>query len=193
MGTKLKYCRQCGNVYLDDDIHSQCEDCTKYAPKFKLFSSKEEKEKRLKYFEKIKLITIENIYLEDLKKPDEPYNHWGLTPSVYEYVWDNYVNVPSNKYRSKLFFDDEKREIMAFLNNGGVIGAVAARNKAAREPVSCPKCGSKSITTQNKFGTGKAVAGAVIAGTAGAVIGGAGGSKVINVCQNCGHKWEPGK
>ena len=57
----------------------------------------------------------------------------------------------------------------------------------------CPKCGSTAISTQQKFSTGKAVAGGFLAGVAGALIGGRGSNDVINVCQNCGHKWKPGK
>lgn len=57
---------------------------------------------------------------------------------------------------------------------------------------SCPRCGSTFISTQQKFSTGKAVAGGLLAGIAGAIIGGKGSNEVMNVCQNCGHKWKPG-
>lgn len=60
--------------------------------------------------------------------------------------------------------------------------------------VRCPKCKSTSITTQKKgFGVGKAAAGVLTVGLAGALAGGIGSNKIYNVCQNCGHKWEPGK
>lgn len=59
--------------------------------------------------------------------------------------------------------------------------------------VRCPRCDSTSISTQQKFSTGKAVAGGLLAGIAGAFIGGKGGNEVVNVCQNCGYKWIPGK
>lgn len=65
--------------------------------------------------------------------------------------------------------------------------------------VSCPKCGSQSITTTNKkISIGKGVAGAAIGAMVnpvGTVVGGAVGAthskKIYNVCMNCGHKWKP--
>lgn len=59
--------------------------------------------------------------------------------------------------------------------------------------VKCPRCGSTSIATKDKFSTGKSIIGGLFAGTAGAIVGGKGSNKVLNVCQKCGHKWEPGK
>lgn len=43
----------------------------------------------------------------------------------------------------------------------------------------CPKCGSQSIATVNR---GYSL-----------LTGFLGSGKPMNVCQNCGHKWEPGK
>lgn len=58
----------------------------------------------------------------------------------------------------------------------------------------CPKCGSQSIgVIKQGFGVGKAVAGVIAAGPEGALAGAVGANKVRNVCQNCGHQWEPGK
>lgn len=59
--------------------------------------------------------------------------------------------------------------------------------------VQCPRCHSTSITTKDKFSTGGAVTGGLIGGVVGALIGGKSGGKTVNVCQNCGHQWEPGK
>ena len=56
-----------------------------------------------------------------------------------------------------------------------------------------PRCGSTSISTQQKFSTGKGILGGLIAGAAGAIIGGKGSNDVMNVCQKCGYKWKPGK
>lgn len=84
--------------------------------------------------------------------------------------------------------------------------AVAKREKATQEwldeldrnikskPVSCPKCGSTSISTQKRgFKWGRAIAGAALTGFVGTglVAGAAGSNKMINVCQRCGHQWEP--
>lgn len=65
--------------------------------------------------------------------------------------------------------------------------------------VSCPKCGSTSITTTNKkISIGKGVAGAAVGslvnpvGTiVGAAVGATHSKKIYNVCMNCGHKWKP--
>lgn len=43
----------------------------------------------------------------------------------------------------------------------------------------CPKCHSTSIATVNRGWT--------------LMTGFIGSGKVMNVCQNCGHKWKPGK
>ena len=62
------------------------------------------------------------------------------------------------------------------------------------EVASCPKCGSTSISTQKRgFKLGRAVAGAALTGFVGTglVAGAAGSNKMINVCQRCGHQWEP--
>lgn len=58
--------------------------------------------------------------------------------------------------------------------------------------VSCPKCGSTSITTTNKkvSVTRGAVGGAVL-GSIGAGVGAVTSKKIYNVCMNCGHKWKP--
>lgn len=64
--------------------------------------------------------------------------------------------------------------------------------------VSCPKCGSTSITTTNKkISVGKGVAGAAVGslvnpvGTVvGAAVGATRSKKIYNVCMNCGHRWK---
>lgn len=58
----------------------------------------------------------------------------------------------------------------------------------------CPKCGSTSISADKKgFSTGKAVAGAFIAGPVGLAAGGIGANKVQITCLNCGYHWIAGK
>lgn len=65
--------------------------------------------------------------------------------------------------------------------------------------VSCPKCGSTSISTTNKkISATKGVAGAAVGslinpvGTVvGAAVGATHSKKIYNVCMNCGHKWKP--
>lgn len=68
-----------------------------------------------------------------------------------------------------------------------------------QDVVSCPKCGSQSITATNKkLSVKRGAVGAVIGsavnpvGTAvGAVAGGLSSKKMYNVCMNCGHRWKP--
>lgn len=78
----------------------------------------------------------------------------------------------------------------------------AYKENKKRGIVSCPKCGSTSITTTNKkLSAKRGVAGAVIGGAltggvgagVGAVAGGLSSKKMYNVCMNCGHRWKPGK
>lgn len=65
--------------------------------------------------------------------------------------------------------------------------------------VSCPKCGSTSITTTNKkISVGKGAVGAAVGsivnpvGTiVGAAVGATHSKKIYNVCMNCGHRWKP--
>lgn len=56
----------------------------------------------------------------------------------------------------------------------------------------CPKCGSTSLTANQKgFGIGKAVVGAVALGPIGLVAGNINKHKVKVTCLNCGNTWKP--
>lgn len=58
--------------------------------------------------------------------------------------------------------------------------------------VSCPKCGSTSITTSNKkLSLTRGVVGGALLGPLGAGVGAVTSKKVYCVCMNCGHKWKP--
>ena len=57
--------------------------------------------------------------------------------------------------------------------------------------VCCPKCGSTSISYQNKrLSLGRAVVGDAVAGPAGAVLGGLSSKKGYAVCLKCGKQWK---
>ena len=57
--------------------------------------------------------------------------------------------------------------------------------------VCCPKCGSTSISYQNKrLSLGRAVVGDAVAGPAGAVLGGLSSKKSYAVCLKCGKQWK---
>ncbi len=109
---------------------------------------------------------------------------------IFEHVYKNYIKVNPQ-------FVPEANERMLRMkmreNRQMAIDYKRAIAKSTPTP-KCPKCGSTSISTQKQgFGVGKAAAGVAVAGPAGALAGGINANKVYNVCQNCGHKWEPGK
>lgn len=57
----------------------------------------------------------------------------------------------------------------------------------------CPKCGSSNLgRAKQGFKWGRAVAGAAITGflDVGAAAGAIGSGKMVNVCNQCGHKWK---
>lgn len=56
----------------------------------------------------------------------------------------------------------------------------------------CPKCQSVNIGKgQRGFKWGRAIGAAAVTGflDVGAIAGAAGSNKIVNVCNNCGHKW----
>ena len=60
--------------------------------------------------------------------------------------------------------------------------------------VKCAKCGSTSITANEKgFGIGKAITGVALTGVFGLMAGNIGAKKVYITCLNCGHRWKAGK
>ena len=120
--------------------------------------------------------------------------HYHHSPSVqmYEDIWQQYVDIPSNHLLNRNAFEKTKKRVY----NGGVPIKENVKSYLNKKQgiVSCPKCGSQSISTVKQgFGVGKAVAGVIAAGPEGALAGAVGANKVLNVCQNCGHQWEPGK
>lgn len=70
----------------------------------------------------------------------------------------------------------------------------AYKENKKRGIVSCPKCGSTSITTSDKkLSITRGIVGNAIAGPIGAGVGALSSKKMYNVCMNCGHRWKPGK
>lgn len=60
-----------------------------------------------------------------------------------------------------------------------------------RKQAKCPKCGSTSISYQNKkLSLGRAIVGDAVAGPAGAVLGGLSSKKGYAVCLKCGKQWK---
>lgn len=149
-----------------------------------LFDRKEHK-KRL-------LLETDIDVIEDTWDIKEPHDLIGCTEELYQYVWEKYVDIPENECFNSEAHEALKEKELSFFHKGGIVGKIKNDMLAANDPVRCPKCGSKSISTQQGFNKGKAVAGALVVGAAGAVIAGA-DSKPMNFCQSCGHKWNPSK
>ena len=69
-----------------------------------------------------------------------------------------------------------------------------AKREAATKPITCPKCGSTSISANKKgYGIGKGVVGAAVAGPIGLTLGNAGAKKIRITCLACGYQWIAGK
>lgn len=117
----------------------------------------------------------------------------GFPPKFVE-VWE-VVTLCDMTDADKLQHIEKKREQMrqAFEATRVRMEDAATRQTAPPAPV-CPKCGSTSISANQKgFGVGKAVIGAAVAGPIGLVAGNAGAKKVFITCLNCGHRWQAGK
>lgn len=143
----------------------------------------------------------------DLYNPKEPKTldsiKKKLTPTIYQRIWEEYVDVPSNPKLNRIKHEElkaalnklfEEKGTMSTLDYLEKMGRLPSQQREAANNPKCPKCGSTAIATMKKgFGLGKAAAGAAAVGPYGALAGGVGANKPVNVCQNCGHQWEPGK
>ncbi len=70
--------------------------------------------------------------------------------------------------------------------------AARAPSEAADGP-QCPKCGKRQATfDRQRFGVGKAAAGAILTGGIGLLAGGIGRNKIVATCFACGHQWKIG-
>lgn len=101
---------------------------------------------------------------------------------AYQFIWDNYVDIPENDRLIREEFEKEKEDTISFLEAGGYNGIVR---------YVCPKC--KCSTTApgsvQGFSVGKAAAGVAAFGAVGALAGAAGMNKTKRTCPNCGYKW----
>lgn len=166
---RLYYCPRCGNVTTEELIKKEndkyCRYCTTMLAK--------------------KFLPTEEDY-DDFDITNKPHTASGFTKEILEFIWNKYVDIPSNTKLNRDYFTLRKSNITYHRDDI----FIPPSTPQAR----CPRCGSTSISTQKKgFGVGKAAAGVAVAGAVGAVAGAAGANKVYNICQNCGHKWEPGK
>lgn len=107
-------------------------------------------------------------------------------------LWKKIKKLKKAKYLGETLTNEELEFLKEYDYQQNQIQFLRQQNLS--KSVSCPRCGSQSISTVKQgFGVGKAVAGVIAAGPEGALAGAVGANKVLNVCQNCGHQWEPGK
>lgn len=117
----------------------------------------------------------------------------GFPPKLVE-VWE-VVTLCDMSEDEKLQHIEKKREQLRQENEAAKarMETMAVHQPAPAVPA-CPKCGSTSITANQKgFGVGKAVVGVAVAGPIGLIAGNAGAKKVFITCLNCGHRWQAGK
>lgn len=180
---KILYCPVCGNVE-ELPINSALHTC-KYCGN----QMKPAIESR-KDIPKIKFTPInKNINIKE-----EPISSLGWKKPIQK----KYVFNENNTLFSQEWYDFRIKKLEEHKRQVEVSQWTASSGDHRREmrnqdnAVRCPHCGSNSISTQQQFKTGKAIIGTAIAGAAGALIGGKGSNEIMNVCQNCGHKWKPG-
>lgn len=145
---------------------------------------------------KKELISIQNMYDKNDKKNkeiasknkeilDKRRNEEAKKSNIYK----SSLNQQAKMIESQNLFTSQKEYELRNDN----------RDKKRPLIVSCPKCGSTSITTTNKkISVGKGAVGAVVGsmvnpvGTVvGAAVGATHSKKIYNVCMNCGHRWKP--
>lgn len=88
---------------------------------------------------------------------------------IYKAIWNDMFKLTNLKKSVKFCEQIYKEESIPNIFSGELVSS----------KISCPKCKSISISTINK---GYSV-----------LTGFIGSGKPMNVCQNCGHKWKPGK
>lgn len=92
-----------------------------------------------------------------------------------------------------------KKFIDAFSPSCGPAGGAGEKidvnaMRAKKSQISCPGCGSLSVSSQKKgFGLGGAAVGGVALGPVGLLSGFLGSRKTYLSCMSCGKNWAPGK
>lgn len=140
------YCPQCGSMETCSSYAGAqyCDNCDNGIPLTKKHKNA-----------KMQMINIDDVGLTTKEK--EPKTYFGFTPSIYKYIWDNYVDTPENPKFDSYLHAVFKKEILDFFAKGGYCGISLDLR---------PKPKDASVV-------GRAVAGGVIAGPVGAVVGAA--------------------
>lgn len=147
---KIYYCPQCGAIreYKREQELQYCSNCDNKIP-----FSKRHKNAILQ------IIKIDSIQLA--RKKDEPITSSGFTPTVYDFIWNNYVNIPSNTKLDYDLFKIHKDEVTNFFENGGY-----KKIKSVNPQMLPSKPQPKDASV-----IGRGVAGGLVAGPVGAVVG----------------------
>lgn len=154
-------------------------------------------------YEVLKDIIIKNEY-SPVRSIKQVMNEYSLSlddaKNLIEPILNDLMN-KSNKLSRKEFispYDPFHKENM--VNEKELTAKQQYKENKKAGIVSCPKCGSTSITTTNKkLSASRGAAGTAVGGllgnvpgaVAGAVVGSLSSKKIYNVCMNCGHRWKP--
>lgn len=118
---------------------------------------------------------VVGIYM--IYKYNKKWNAYQFALSTYEKEMRKYNNYMEHLDEWRQSQKEELGQVTERIKN---IQQEALRSGLNKTPeIKCPKCGSSSISTVNR---GYSL-----------VSGFIGSGKAMNVCQKCGHKWEPGK
>lgn len=105
---------------------------------------------------------------------DVAINNNNISMEERAYILNKIKEITKLKYPERLYYKIGNEKKVPTEYNDKTIETIVQSSKPK-----CPKCKSTSISTINK---GYSV-----------LTGFIGSGKPMNVCQNCGHKWKPGK
>jgi len=175
----LTYCPKCGRV---DTV--TCYDPAKLSTMEAraCFSCGESPLFSKRAWKKGRTIVTEHCLYDWVDGKKEPLTFSKIPLRAFQFIWDNYVNVPENDKLMPEAFEEEKEKTIAFFEAGGYNGIVR---------YVCPKCKCSTAApgAAQGFSVSKAAAGVVAAGPVGALAGAAGMNKKKRTCPNCGYKW----
>lgn len=111
---------------------------------------------------------------------------------IFRQEYSNYLKEMREKEEARKYREEQK--VQRKYEKAMSKPKTAYKENKKRGIVSCPKCGSTSITTSDKkLSITRGIVGNAIAGPIGAGVGALSSKKMYNVCMNCGHRWKPGK
>lgn len=160
---EIKYCPRCGRLYT---IISTCE-CEK---ELSLFSKERKKCKLISSgidqndwpdYHYAWMWKRKPSIAEDEGYPFIPSDKNYFTQSMYEYFWENFIDIPENNRLNREEFEANKQRILSIMEEGGTKFEPAV--KLSYDP------NAKSQKDASVIGRG--VAGGLVAGPVGAVVG----------------------